>query len=770
MHMIRRTKTTLYVHVAALAMISQPALAAAAADAAADTAADPGEIVVTANRREQTIQRAALSISAVTGQDIQARGIFDYDSLVRAVPGVIATGGGMNFSKLTVRGIETSQTNSSIGAQRSVSIYLDDLPLTSFTVVTPDLPLNDIARVEVLRGPQGTLFGAGSLAGAVRYITNKPDLSTTSAGINLDVGVNTGSSWRRRGDAYVNIPLVNDKLALRVAASYRNEDGYIENVATGIKNANGLEDWGIRAALKWQVNDRLSATLTGSHNSNRADDLALFNPVIGFHKSSLADPFRVSSKLSTGNLAINFDAGFADITALTSYGEAPSDWNLSLDAIIPGIPLFLKETVSNRTFVQEVRLVSKQTGSFDWVIGGYYLQQKSDVQDVLHLTTAFVNAINLRGLITGIAPGSAYSNSIETRDNRELAGFGEVNFQATDTLKLTAGVRVTDASFTSALTGEGSVATNFFPALFGALFNPVAGADVTLARQLAASYPTGHKVTATPKFVVNWQPNPESSFYASASQGFRRAQPNGVVAGNGGVSLINPNDPAIIPFSAAGDSLWNYELGAKFKLLEGRVRANFAAYLIDWSNMQIPLVRSSDQAPYVGNIGKARSYGLEGEISAQPTDTTLLGLNFTIQEAKVVKISADQALISGAIADAALASPKFKIGGYVRQAWTLGNDTEAFVRIDAVHVGSYVNGFPNTPGTKTLSPTFTTIPAYEKVDASIGLLRGNIAATVYVENLFDTKTYTYINPANFNSNRFATLRPRTFGVRLSYKL
>jgi outer membrane receptor protein involved in Fe transport len=753
-----------------LACLSQPALAASAAgNAATDSATDSGEIVVTANRREQTIQHAALSISAVTGEDVAARGIADYDGLVRAVPGVIATGSGNNFSKLTIRGIETSQTNSSVGAQRSVSIYLDDLPLTSFTIVTPDIQPNDIARIEVLRGPQGTLFGAGSLAGAVRYITNKPNLSATSAGVDIDAGLSAGDSWRRRASVFVNVPIVADKLGLRVAANYRNEDGYIENVATGTKNANGEADWGIRAALKLQASERFSATLTGSYNHNIAQDLSLFNPVVGFRKSSLAEPFRVTSELSTVNLVMNFDTGFADLTTSTSYAVAPDNWNLSLDALIPGIPLYLKEDVRNKTFVQEVRLVSKQTDRFDWVIGGYYLQQKSDVQDVLHLTTAFVQAINLRGLIIGVAPGSAYSNSIETRDNRELAAFGEVNYRVTDTVKLTAGLRVTDSSFTSALTGRGAVATNFYPALFGALFNPVAGADVLFTQQTAASFPTGHKVTATPKFVVSWQPSPAANLYASASQGFRRAQPNGVVAGNGGVSLVNPNDPAIIPFSAAGDSLWNYELGAKFKLFDGRLRANFAAYLINWSNMQIPLVRSSDQSPYVGSIGKSRSYGLEGDITAQPVPSLELGLNFTVQRAKVVQIAADQALISGALLNSPLASPRFKIGGFARKSFALGAQNEAFVRLDAVHVGAYVNGFPNTPGTGQASVTFATIPSYQKVDASLGWMGSNLTASVYAENLFDTKTYTYINPANYNSNRYGTLRPRTFGLRLGYK-
>lgn len=764
--MNRTSKAILCASATVVASVWQPAIAASASE---DLEAKPAEIIVTASRREQTVQKAALSISAVSGEEVKVRGIADYDGLVRTVPGVIATGSGGSFSKLTVRGIETSQTNSSIGAQRSVSIYLDDMPLTSFTVVTPDIQPNDIARVEVLRGPQGTLFGAGSLAGAVRYITNKPNLSTFSGGGDVDVGISSGDSWRRRATGFVNVPLITDTLGLRIAANYRNEDGYIDNVTTGIKNGNGQKDWGIRAALKWQPSEAFSATLTGSTNKSITEDMSLFNPVIGFRKSAGADPFHVTSRISAANLALNYDAGFADLTSSTSYGEAPSSWNLSIDAIIPGIPLFLQEDVRNKTFVQEVRLVSKQAGRFDWVAGAYYLQQKSDVQDVLHIATAFANAINLRGLLTGIAPGSAYSNSIETRDNRELAGFGEINYQLTDTLKLTAGVRVTDSSFTSALTGKGAVAANFYPALFGALFNPVAGASAVVSPQPPVSFSTGHKVTTTPKFVFSWQPSSDANLYASVSQGFRRAQPNGVVAGNGGVSLINPNDPAIIPYSAAGDSLWNYEAGAKFKLLDGRLYANFAAYRIDWSNMQIPLVRSSDQAPYVGNIGQARSYGLEGDISARPVSGLDLGLNFTIQKAKVVKISGAQALISGATLNASLASPRFKIGSYVRKNFELSNDSEVFVRLDAVHVGSYVNGFPNTAGAGTPSPTFANIPSYEKIDASVGWVGRNLTATIYTENLFDTKTYVYINPANFNSNRYGTLRPRTFGLRLGYK-
>lgn len=760
-----RYRTGLVISASLLAMVVMPAHAQGSAPATAANT-DGAEIVVTANRRQESIQKVSLSITAVTGDMLKETGITDYDSLVRSVPGVVSTGG-TNFSKMTMRGIETSQTTSSVGAQRSVSIYLDDLPLTTFSVVTPDLTPYDIERVEVLRGPQGTLFGSGSLAGAVRYITKKPDAARFSGAIDVDGGIQKGDAYRRRAAGMINVPLVADTLALRLVGTYKNDDGYIDNVGTGVKNANSQEDWGVRAALRWNATPDLTATLTGSLNKNRGGDVPFYNPDLGFRKSSEDAPFLVNSKVKTLNLAINNDLKFADLTSSTTLAEAPSDWNLLLEAIIPGVPLHLREVVKTKSFVQEVRLVSKPSDRFDWVVGGFYLQQKTDFRDALYLTTSFVDLLQIRGLPTNVAPGSTYSNDIEKKNNSELAAFGEANYHLTDSFKVTAGVRVTDSKFTSTITGEGATAPNFYTALFTALLG-YGGSTLTMVPQTAQAFSTGHKTYVTPKFVATWQPNDDQTYYASASKGFRRGQPNGVVAANGGRSVTVPSDPAIIPDSAAGDALWNYELGIKLRLFDQRFRANFAAYYIDWSNMQIPLVRSSDQAPYVGNIGKARSIGLEGEISAK-TDLGLdLGVNFQVQNAKVTSLTKDQALISGAILNAKLASPDFKIGAYLKKTWELAEGSNLVARMDVQHVGSYANGFPNTPGAGTLSPTYATIPAYEKIDASLGWSKDRIGATLYVENLTDSKKVIYINPANFSFNRYSTLRPRVIGLRLSY--
>jgi outer membrane receptor protein involved in Fe transport len=758
--------TLLWAGASTIFLAAGPAWAQQTSAAPEDTAADRDVVVITANRREETVQQSSISVTAISGAQLTDTGVSDYDSLVRTVPGVIASGGA-SINKLTVRGIETSQSTSSIGNQRAVAIYLDDLPLTSFSVVTPDVMPYDIARVEVLRGPQGTLFGSGSLAGAVRYITNKPDLTDFQASLDIDGGVDADNNYRRRVGAMVNLPLAEDQLALRVSGTYKNDDGFVENVFPGVGTSNSQEDWGIRATLRWQPTDDFSATLTGSHNDNQGGGIPFYDPAVGFLKSSEDQPFAVAAKLATVNLTLDYDLQFADLTSSTSYATSPTDWNLQLDAIIPGVPLHLREVLDTKTVLQELRLVSKPSDSFDWVAGAFYLDQTTDQQDILYFTTPFINALNIVGLPTNLAPGSAYSNDISTKENAEAAVFGEINYHISDTLKLTAGVRVTDAEFTARTTGEGAAVPDIFTPLFTAILG-FGGSTVSLAPATPSESTTNDDLRITPKFVLTWQPTDDQTYYLSASEGFRRGQPNGVAAANGGQSLINPLDPAIIPVSAAGDSLWNYEAGAKLNLFDDRVQANFAAYLIKWADMQIPLVRTSDQVPYAGNIGEAESVGLEGEIVARASDLIDLGFNFQVQNSEVTQISADQALISGALLGSSLASPDLKLGLFGKATWLLGDGSEVVARIDAQHVGSYANGFPSTPGAGTLSPTFATIPSYEKVDASVGWRGDDIGVTLYVDNLLDEDSPIFINPANFSANRYSALRPRTVGVRLSY--
>lgn len=749
---------------AAAGVLAVSTHAAAADDAGAvtgsATATEIREVVVTANRRAESVQDVPLAITAVTGETAKEQGITDYESLVRTVPGVIATGEA-GFDKLTMRGIQTSQTTSGNGSQKSVSIYVDDLPVTTFSVVTADVTPFDIERIEVLRGPQGTLFGSGSLAGAVRYITNKPDAGGYDAAISVEGGVSKNQSYRRRLNGMLNLPLVEDKLAARLAGYSRDDDGYVENVGTGQENSNTQEAWGFRGALLWRPTDNLSATLVGSYNRAVAGDGALYDPALGVNKSNSDVPFTSTIELKTLNLTVDADLGFANLTSSTTVAQSPNDWTLALPAIVPGIPYHIRSTAETKTVTQEVRLVSNPSERLDWVLGAFYLAQDTDDHTILYFSTPFVSALNITGLPTTLAPGSADSSDIGKRQNRELAAFGEANYSLTDQLKLTLGARVTNQKYTTITTGGFTAPTSFLAIFTGGNRN------IPLVPRPTGAFTTGHVVKVTPKISVTYQPNSDQTYYVTAAKGFRRGQPNGLESLNGGRSVVDPTDPAIVPPFAVGDELWNYEAGLKALWFDNRLRTNLALYYVDWRDMQVPLIRTSDQHPYAGNIGRARSIGVEGELEARLTRNLDLGLNFTFQNAKITSITDEEWLISGANLGSKLSSPARAFSGYAKYTWSLAH-SDVYVRLDAQYVGAYPNAFPNTAGTRQLSPTFASIPAYAKADLSAGWSRDRLGAVLYVENLFDTDDVTFINPANFTANRYKTLRPRTFGVRLSW--
>lgn len=335
-----------------------------------------------------------------------------------------------------------------------------------------------------------------------------------------------------------------------------------------------------------------------------------------------------------------------------------------------------------------------------------------------------------------------------------------MSYQLTDALKFTAGVRVSDSAFDNDTQASSFNSPNFYAAVFG-------GGNATLQNvpTAASINDTGAQVKVTPKFELQWMLDPNKMIYALAAEGYRRAQPNT----DYGRSLLNPNDPVIIPEVTAGDELWNYEIGAKTLWLDGRLLANVATYYIDWSPMQVPLVRASDSNPYVGLVGGSRSIGLEVELQARLTREFTVGANLTLDDAKVTQLTASQALQSGAIPNAPLSTPKNKVGAFLKYQRQLGDAGEIYYRLDYQHVGAYPNSFPNAPATGAPNPDYAIVPAYENTNMQVGFNRGNIGTSLYVENLFNNQTWTYIDAANYSMDRYATLRPRTIGLRFSYK-
>jgi outer membrane receptor protein involved in Fe transport len=727
------------------------------------------EVIVTATKRAESVQDIPQSITAVSGKDLEAKGIENYEDLTRTIPGVIATGGS-NFNKFVVRGIQTSNGTSSSGEQKLVAIYLDDLPLTSFSVLTPDMRPYDIGRVEVLRGPQGTLFGSGSLAGAIRYVTNKADPSGYHASLDVEAGKTKGDSNRLRLGGMVNVPLIQDQLAVRLVGYMRDEDGWVNYAgANGRKNTNTADDWGVRGSLRWQPNDKLNATFMVTSDHNEVGDSSLYDPTQGRNIAKRDFPFAVDVDLDSYNATIEYDLGFADLTSATVFAKSKTGWNLDLDAVLTAVmPFYFQEKIDTDSFVEDIRLVSKKGGKLDWVAGAFYLDQKSDYADSFNVPQSFLAALKITGLSPILTPNADTSMDLRNKKNFEAALYGEVSYHFTDTLTFTTGARASKYEFIDEDKGIGFQTPTLIPAIFTSIFG-YGGSNIVKVPSVARTNSTGKKSKLIGKFGLEWQPSADQTYYGLASQGFRRSHPNGPSASNGGKSAINPNDPAIIPVMAEADSLWNYELGAKNIWLDGRLRTTLAAYYIDWGPMQVPLVRSSDATPYVGTVGKARSIGLEAEVDALINEHLEGGFNATIQSAEVTELTATESLISGAVVGAKLASPEFKAGAYAKYGWTLADGSDLYARIDAQHVGEYVNTFPNTAGAKIPNAAYAKIPAYQNVNVSVGWAKGNLKAVLYAENLGNNQSPIFIDAANYSLNRYGTLRPRTVGVRLGWK-
>jgi outer membrane receptor protein involved in Fe transport len=233
---------------------------------------------------------------------------------------------------------------------------------------------------------------------------------------------------------------------------------------------------------------------------------------------------------------------------------------------------------------------------------------------------------------------------------------------------------------------------------------------------------------------------------------------------------VNPND-IIIPNGASSDDLKSYEVGAKGRFLNGLVTINVAAYLIDWSNIQAQANRVSDSVQFATNIGAARSKGFEVEMGVVPVKDVFIGLNAAYNDAKITKLSATEAAISGAVLGHRLSAPRLQGAVYASYGFDLGNDIKANLAVNAQYVGSYNSSFPNTPGAPTVRlATFGETDEYVNTNLTLGVKRGDITAQLYVENVFDDHSVVYIHPEAFFVSRFGTLRPRTVGIRLGYGL
>ncbi|UYY59273.1 TonB-dependent receptor [Sphingomonas sp. S2-65] len=734
-----------------------------------DAEAGQNEVVVTATRREERIQDVPISVTAFQQEELTQKGIVGFEGIARETPGVILNRPTQNFNNFTARGIATNGYNANL--QSSVAVYMDELPISTIgntTVVDPNL--FDVERVEFLRGPQGTLFGSGSLSGAMRILTKSPDLNNFDTSVLVDLALTGSDSFRQRYNAMLNIPVVTDKLAIRAVGFYRNEEGYLDNVGTGVHNSNTLKDYGGRALALWKPTDRLSIRLLGSYENSDPADSSLTSPSLGREKRVSDQPDRFTGKQTILNATLEYQADFATLTSSSTYSDFDQRFWLDLAGTFPRQPAYpgapiafgLDANAYDKVFVQETRLASTLDGPLQFVVGGFYLHRRRDVDYFYRSSLAFLAARGLTGL-----PDQYYQKQYTHQISEELAGFGELTYRFSDKFWVTGGMRYGRTSAQGFTEEGGYLATafgqNYFTyALLGIpvnfnTFTPYAAVEGVKASGTKPSW----------KASVSYKPSQSLTTYATFSTGFRAPIVNAFA---GRPSLVNPND-ITIPYGADSDDLKSYEVGAKARFLNGLVTINAAAYLIDWSNIQAQANRVSDSVQFATNIGAAQSKGFEVEMGIIPAKDVFIGFNAAYNDAKITKLSAEEAAISGAVLGHRLSAPRLQGAMFLSYGFDLGRDTKGTLAVNAQYVGSYNSSFPNTPGLPNVPlSTFGETDEYVNTNVSFGMKRGPVSAQLYVENLFDDHSVIYIHPEAFLVSRFGTLRPRTIGIRLGYGL
>jgi len=738
----------------AILIAALPGIARGADAEATDSSNSLEEIVVTATRRSEKLQDVPLSVTAFSEQDLVQQGIVGYEGLARETPGIVLNEQSANFNNFTSRGIATNSYGANL--QSPVAIYIDELPISRIgNTTTIDPNLFDVERVEFLRGPQGTLFGSSSLSGALRVLTKSPDLTDFQTSALVDFGISETDAFRQRYNGMVNIPIIDNTLALRIVGFYHHDEGYTDNIGTGIDHSNTLEDGGGRLSLLWAPTEKLSVKLLYSREDSDPEDASLTSPALGWNKRVSNEPDVYSGILSNYNATITYHFDGAQLISSSTYSSFDQKFFVDLAAALGGsVPFGLDAFGTQKTWVEEARLVS-DPGKIEWVLGTFLLGQHLDVPEYFRSSLGYLAEHDYTGL-----SNKYYEEFLSSGFSDELAGFGELTYHLNDQIWATGGLRYSTVSAYS--NTNGGYNSNYLTEALTGVNGPL-----TITPIPSAVGPDARATRFSWKASISYKPLDSLTTYATASTGFRSPEIN---ANAGSVSIVNPKD-IIIPPGASSDNLTNYEVGAKGFWLSGRLSANVALYWIDWNNIQVQANRVSDSIQFATNIGGAVSKGLEFELRTIPITGLTLSVNGSFNHSKVTDISATQAAISGAALGSGLSFPPFQGSASARYEYPLSPTLLGNVQATLLHVGAFPNSFPYVPGAPgVVSTSYGYTDTYNDVNVSAGVKHGPLTVNAYVENLADSHAVTYLHPENFIASRDGILWPRTVGVRFGYGL
>jgi iron complex outermembrane receptor protein len=641
------------------------------------------EIVVTATRREERLQDVPISVSAFSQEKLDSEGLKNIDDLSRLSPGVTFMRNGMGSSAnyndensdINIRGVDSAAGTSTTG------IYIDDTPVQSrhigFGAVTIFPALFDLDRVEVLRGPQGTLFGAGAEGGVVRFITPSPNLTGSTGYLRAETAWTDKGDPSYEGGAAVGTALIDNVLGLRVSASFRQDGGWVDRVSytqnpalnpilptiayagTTQKAANWQQTITFRAALKWMASDAIVVSPSIYYQRLQIHDTAAYWETLSDPSAAVfrngnaltnpsADPYWLAA------IKVEWDLGSSALTSNTSYltrdQHSTSDYSQYLRATWtlynliyntqfgtlqntyppPGAHGYAPFKDQQRNFYQEIRLASKEAAApFTWTAGVFYSHLSENIPEdiidpTLNAETGGAACVNIDGSVDPAcaASGLLYHGPVDKVVDKQLAAFGELNYKITGTLKATLGLRYSKIDYTGSLVEWG----------------PFLGTTI-IGTSSASEKPL------TPKLSLAWQPDRDNMLYASASKGFRPGGVNPAVGGFCNPDLQNiglplgSNGLRQVPGQFSSDSLWSYELGGKNTFLDHRLQVNASVFYIDWKNIQQNVYLPTCGEQFTANLGTAQSRGGDVEVLFKPVESLLFDVTAAYTDAKLTKTS-----------------------------------------------------------------------------------------------------------------------------------
>jgi outer membrane receptor protein involved in Fe transport len=544
------------------------------------------EVIVTANKRAEPLFEVAGSVTAFTGAELTAIGAQSFQDYLSQAPGVIFQSSTPGVGNVTIRGIGTATVFPDQG-QSTTGIYLDGIPLTDpgFAMGVPDLDVFDVQRVEVLQGPQGTLFGSATLGGAVNYILNPVSLSSYQALAEAGLSGTEGSGQiGQRLDAAVNIPLIPGVLGARLTAAEHFDPGWLDNVGIGRDDTNLHRVFDYRLSALWQINGRFSLSFLSFRDDAHSGDGFYAFPALGDLKRDTIIAEVATFVNQVNSLKLDGDLGFANLSITTSYSNKTQVADGDLTPFYGGVPTTSPAYARDLSRMAEARLSSPSGQRLEWLFGVYY------------------------GSFFEPYPTPTYESGEDIFDftvwykSTEAAAFGDLTYHLTNHWRLTFGGRYYhDRLFTETASGV-----------------PGTAYDIVAGTQKGDGF--------IPKGSITFEPSSTFLIYGLVSTGFRM----------GGVNLVPPIPTFQTPATYKSDSLTNYEIGLRDSMLHRTLFFNSTLFYVDWQDVQIRLNRP-DGYTYVANAGAAKSSGLENSIEWAPTAAFDFRANITYLDAQLTR-------------------------------------------------------------------------------------------------------------------------------------